>query len=600
MTDAEQDICKDIRHFILFELTDKLDETAFTQTTMTNFGSYLFDVIKRNVPNSTDDFIKVVIRAIDHKGTEHVDYYLRLCYSVLRFNEIPRKVYIEYLRRYAIVFVNKYRKISTDTHSQIAALNAVLVANADSIKSIISVSNSALHITKDIRNSEKNLSELYKQCNDLRTQKEMLQYILEYLNECLSKFCNLEDKTIVLDTLRKKALQTAKDDHLSIDDEFKYYEEILEIVKANIDDIFRIIHTVKLQPFYDDIYKRGYETGHLDNAVKEKILQSLKDEYDALPRIAVLEKTKSTDVPGYRALLDGVIRKYDVPGKVVNKINSSVSIGGRRSILLKAVNLFNIGEYDVFNNIVPIQLEGLFADFLKDGTVFHRFSNLNIYPQALLREKIVYIKNLGVDIYPEAVMYFGFYFNNLVRNKIAHGNYTYDNNDHASIFAMEMLLDLNYLLHMLSRKSETERMYRLIHRYKDYMATYFKTPNYHFEFLFNDLTRNRIHMDYDNIERISPMQFTYWLINPYYEEIYSRVGDVAILKELRTDFVSNDFWLFVLAKLNDIIKAGYDYINIDKEFFSVVKGLFSCNIPADTKSTLAKVNAALSQIEKMG
>jgi hypothetical protein len=41
---------------------------------------------------------------------------------------------------------------------------------------------------------------------------------------------------------------------------------------------------------------------------------------------------------------------------------------------------------------------------------------------------------------------------------------------------MEMLLDLNALMHMILRKSETEKMYRLIRRYKDYIAAYFNNP----------------------------------------------------------------------------------------------------------------------------
>jgi len=150
---------------------------------------------------------------------------------------------------------------------------------------------------------------------------------------------------------------------------------------------------------------------------------------------------------------------------------------------------------------------------------------------------------------------------------------------------------------MLLRKSETEKMYRLIHRYKDHWSACLKKSDFHFGCLFNDLTRNRAHHDYDSIEMLRPMQFAYWLINPYYEEIYGRVGNVSTLNDLRADFLSNDFWLYVLDKLYDVINTGWDYLFIDQEFFSVVRGLFSCDLPTNTKPTLAKVNAALSQIK---
>ncbi len=188
-----------------------------------------------------------------------------------------------------------------------------------------------------------------------------------------------------------------------------------------------------------------------------------------MPGVVILREAKSIDIHQYRGLLDELIHKYDVATQLKEKINNCVSIGDRKLILLKAISLFENGDFDLFNNIIPIQLEGLFGDYLKDGSVFYRFKNLNTYPKAVLREKITYIKNLGLDVFPEAVLYYNFYFNNLIRNKIAHGNYTYDTDDSAAAFAIEMILDLNYLIYMLSRKSETEKMYRLIDRYKAYM-----------------------------------------------------------------------------------------------------------------------------------
>ena len=111
----------------------------------------------------------------------------------------------------------------------------------------------------------------------------------------------------------------------------------------------------------------------------------------------------------------------------------------------------------------------------------------------------------------------------------------------------------------------------------------------------DSLALNNLYSDNSYLKEY--MQFAYWLINPYYEEIYGRVGNVSTLNDLRADFLSNDFWLYVLDKLYDVINTGWDYLFIDQEFFSVVRGLFSCDLPTNTKPTLAKVNAALSQIK---
>ena len=119
MTDGEQEICRSIHHFILFELTDKLDEATFVQTSMLDFGRYLFDVVNRNVAGSTDNLIKTVVRTITRKDTEHEDDpYLRLCNSVLRFAEIPRKVYFEYLRQYTTVFGHEYLEVVAEANSR--------------------------------------------------------------------------------------------------------------------------------------------------------------------------------------------------------------------------------------------------------------------------------------------------------------------------------------------------------------------------------------------------------------------------------------------------------------------------------------------------
>lgn len=223
MTEAEQEICKSIHHFILFELTKKVDEKAFAQNSMTEFGRYLFGIILQNVPGSTDELVKTVIKAISRKDTEYTDEYAQLCCSVLWFVEVPRKVYIKFLRQFVAVFIREYQRVVAVIKSQINALNIAMDSIPDNMASIILASNNNTRITKDILESENRLSLLNQQCNELRTKKEMLQYSLEYLDECMSKFCIFEDRESALMALRKKAIDKARDDHFAVDDEFKYY-----------------------------------------------------------------------------------------------------------------------------------------------------------------------------------------------------------------------------------------------------------------------------------------------------------------------------------------------------------------------------------------
>lgn len=54
-----------------------------------------------------------------------------------------------------------------------------------------------------------------------------------------------------------------------------------------------------------------------------------------------------------------------------------------------------------------------------------------------------------------------------------------------------------------------------------------------------------------------------------------------------------------MKRLNSVIDQGYDYLRINMEFLSVVKGLFRCNINTDVKQILRKVNAVLLKIKDM-
>lgn len=324
-----------------------------------------------------------------------------------------------------------------------------------------------------------------------------------------------------------------------------------------------------------------------------------KNYLSKIPKFDVLNQQKATAPSDYNNSLAQIVSDYSLINELKENINKCVTLRHRKNLLSKAVTLFEEAEYDIFNNFVPIQIEGAFADFLTDATTFTRFTHMDIYTNAVLKDKIKLLEDHNSNIYPEAIEYFKFYFNNLIRNKIAHGKYS-SNSDSldSSIFAHELLMDLCTLVHMIIRRSETEKMYRFIHGYKSYyekFSTEDKNPV--FEPLFNDMTGKKTIHTYDALENYRPIQVTYWLINPYYEKIYGQVDDTTELLALRNDFLSKEFWEFVLERLNDITSTGWDYISVSDEFLSVVKGLFKCNLSHDVRNILGNVHAALVKIK---
>ena len=110
---------------------------------------------------------------------------------------------------------------------------------------------------------------------------------------------------------------------------------------------------------------------------------------------------------------------------------------------------------------------------------------------------------------------------------------------------------------------------------------------------------DKIISDYDSIEKNRPLQVAYWLVNPYYERIFESTGDKTDLMELRTDFLSQEFWEYVVDSLTKRIESNFGYESINMEFLAVVNGLFKCDTSPEVKSLLGKANAALQQIKKM-
>lgn len=64
MTDHEQKVCDSIHHFILFKLSENLDDNVFKKTSIEELGRYLFNIILCNINDSTEELIQIVIKTI--------------------------------------------------------------------------------------------------------------------------------------------------------------------------------------------------------------------------------------------------------------------------------------------------------------------------------------------------------------------------------------------------------------------------------------------------------------------------------------------------------------------------------------------------------
>ena len=601
-SDEKQKICKNIFLYITTELDDWMDTQIFTMTSMKELGELYYNHVLNEVENADTDLLNTVIRTIKPSDIEYnsqEDYYIALC-QILHLKRLPSEVWVEVTKEYDEIFVQRYSVVTQKYQVEVNRIDAELnQTKADS--DIIKNSKPSYSLMRDISTDEQKLYELCLKCNSLRTRKEMLMFSMDYVTSQLSDFCDMKDIQSVEMAKQQETLKLSKNDTYDAKFLFSSYRDYVDIAEDRLNRPYALFFKVKIYIIAEKARKQYHYSCYTKSS--SEAIDEYKKYVEQIPKIDDLHAHKNSNLESYNMDLDKLICDYKLLEELKDMLQSSVCLRGRKNILLKSVELYERGEYEVLNNILPIQIEGMFADYLHDTTTFLRFSKMDIYSNAVLKDKIRHLQEIKSDIYPEAVEYFMYYFNNMIRNRVAHGRYKGNPEQQIQdeIFAKELILDMAMLVHMLSRKSETEKMYRFIHGYKKHYERIIHSPKEHkcFGALFNDMIGNKTIADYDTLDTYRPIQVAYWLVNPYYEKIYEQIDDKNDLLELRNEFLCNEFWEYVYERLNDIINKGYGYLGINMEFLSIVNGLFRCNIAPEVKQTLGRVNAALQKIKNL-
>lgn len=601
MNKDNQKICDKIKDYIYKELENNISDSVFNAMSFEELGKIYYDQILNLVDAATEELIKFVIKAISVKKSNFKntkDYYLAIC-DILDFKQLPSSVLDIVENRFDEILVQKRNSIMCKYQAEIARLQNQLLQTKISTD-LIKNAPKTLSFLRDISEDEKKLYELASECNQLRTRKESLLFAYQYIESKIAEFCDINDPESIKKAKRKYAIDLSTNDTIDEDKLFDIYNNSLEIFEDDVDRDYMLFFKIKLIVALEQSNEQ-YRLWFCSKS-DDKAFELYKSLINKIPKIDDLHLWKEQEGEQYKRALDQFIINFDLFNYLFGKINSSICFRERKATLEKALELYKQGDYVIFNIIIPVQIEGMFADFLRDSTTFTRFSSMTIFESALLQEKIRLLNETSDPLYMEASEYFMFYFNNLIRNRIAHGRYKGDSDNQLNdeIFAKELMLDLCLLVHMSSRMAETEKMYRFLHGYVDYYNRFAEiNKDLCYEALFNDLIGTKLILDDDRCEKYRPIQIVYWIVNPYYEKLYESVGDKNDLLRLRSKLLSNEFWEYVLKKLDGIITTGFDYLNINSEFYAVVKGLFNCQVTRETKITLGRVNSKLTMIKKM-
>ena len=576
-------ICDAIFNFIQEKVRDAIEEEIFKKRSYEKLGLFYYKYIISHVDGATVERINEVVQRLgnlDEKGDQK-SYYKEIT-RILGFERLPSYIIANVKKDFNEIFktqLNNVRKKYDDTITYLSSELRTTKEKSNNLKN----SKVSYSLMRDISIEEDELYKLSTKCNELRTRKEMLKYAMNYVNKIIGDFCDLDNPDAEKEVIQKVALQSSKEDKKYSGLTFLFYKDCIDILKNDIDKEYELFYKIKLYTIYEIIRKDCHCCDEVNNSISK------------LPEIYKMHSLKNSDKEKYRECVDKLIKEYNLVNYVEKLIAESVCLRRRKKILQQVIRLFLDNQYEIFNNIIPIQVEGMFYDYLRDTTIFSRFSKINIYEDAVLKEKIRVLSSSNDNMYAEATEYFMFYYNNIIRNKVAHGRYYSNESDYEDeIFAKELFLDLCLLIHMFSRKSETEKMYRFIHSYKDCIEQNSNDEFYCFKILFSDINGGKTRIEYDSCEKIFPMQIAYWLVNPYYEKIYEQIGAKSELYLLRNIFLSKNFWEYVLAELQKIKEQGYDYIHISQNFTSIIKALFGCDMMTDeTKSKLKEINKIL-------
>ena len=496
---------------------------------------------------------------------------------------------------------------------------------------------SSIPINHDIIAEEEKLIALYRKQDELRSRKDALAFAKDMVDSFLLRFSRSspkkDSKKIDSGFLKQKILQAKnilRNCCLRLCERCRHQSSIRDsscdlpqvecAIRKNSIDVCKGFITAEkvVLPYkgYLDLWKDDIERPYaLSFKIKcysirevakrnyfhqysllgeEKANNAYEEQLNKLPPIEELYKAKSHNPSYYLELLRKLLREFNLLRGMKSTLAETVCLRNRKEFLLKAITLFEAGEFSIVNCIIPMQIEGIFFDLLLDQTTFSRFKDLDLFPQKVLKDKIKVLLEMKESIYPEAAEYFQNYYNNLVRNPAAHGRY-YGNNDPTAeeIAALEQILDLNFLVYMVSRISETDKMHRFIKGYVSNCALFDHSEHPCFHSLFNEITGRRTHADYDMLDVYEPLHIAFWIVNPYYERIYKSVDDGKDLMDLRKEFLSPEFWSFVLSELDNT-----SYKDIHKDFGTVITGLFRCNISAATKVELQKVNKKYGKMKR--
>ena len=578
---------KEVYTFIIQELVKDISDGVFDCKDFESLGKHYFYEVLNGVSDSKKDDIIAILNALAQRQGKHLssdtDYYTFLC-DTIDLVHIPNDILAQINAEFQSIFVKMYGETKRKYNNILAEIEL----QKSTINSKINSIGSQRHkFSIDISSDIENLRNYYRLQNELRTKESIVKEYFAFLENKLDEYCNYNDEDDVIRKNRSLAIECSLRifGEESVEDRFLAYKHLVSACNYALENYENLFFDIKTEPFITQSYKIFYSYSLSQEEKEEQYYEAidhLNNERDKL------KESRNNGFDQYNETLNDFIDCHSIIAETNNYIESLICLDKRVPILRHVLKMYEEKDYLLFINIVPIQIEGIFADLLDDIKSFEHFLHCSISPSADLKQKIDQIQD---SIPFECAQYFKYYFNNMTRNIVAHGRVVGDDdNIYSEVLAKELLLDLHSLLYFASRNSEAEKMYRFINGYIKRISIISSAIENCYMALYNDLIGERISLEYDSVNKHSPFKVVFWIVNPYYEKQYNlraEDGDKS-LYELRNTLLSKEFWEYAKEQTQKYCEWDWKREALNT-LSSIIKGLLSCGVSEETKTIMIDI-----------
>ncbi|MCL9661941.1 hypothetical protein L2089_14660 [Paenibacillus hunanensis] len=618
------------------------DEELFQLEKPKSIGQFFFRKLLKEVKDTNIDTIKIAVKSLRQypfnqrlQPSTDEEYYEEIC-LYLGIKKSPKLIYSEAQKMYTDIFKSQYPSLINKIKILINETEKKKSKLKEESQSIIAQANRKNVIFKDIKKykAELNRNHFIKKELDVLVKSSptgisgLLPYYMEQIEIFSDRFFeNSNNDKTADEKLRKISSKCIFSDSIEISNYFEPYETAIKQLYFLLDDdpmyiLSNIFYSIKFAPFHKKIKDKYFQKLDLtlEQNKKHQLIQNMNTELENHPLFpSSLRESASKSSKEYSETLEKFAS--EVITSIRTNLSNSICLKKRKPIIEYCLSLIENEEDELFLNLLPVQIEGLFFDLLENTTIFKYMKDIKLYQKTLNLEftgKVNLGIEQGINIPFNAEAYFKYYFSSIMRNTVAHGNYALlfeskqiyiestsgrEVNDIIKrLIALELLLDLNYLIDTIYEINELDTANRYINRIANSFISLDKTENDKnnhdkYKILFEDLTGIGERLNISRYKSgifitIDPVQILHWILDPYYEN-YLDKSNVNLIRKF---IYSLNFWEYIDNKFEKGFDKKFEINSLQslvRKMISIIKDNKLSN--EATIALLKKINERIDQ-----